>query len=245
MLSPPLWPLRAAFSGACRRCCVAARLRISGRQAFPARAEQSWMRSPEGAPLGLRRMAEMIQSGQGPDGAGQAAANSLNALLKKSKKPAVGFVPALEHSERSAFWQLCSLSRVQHIVACACSVWLKRPRNWQPHPAASWAGGSQGKGMPATICVQSELPHASIHCSCLQLLTADQVEFWHHPEKAGWMHSQGEHIKTWRKRWFVLKQASRSRLGACGAAVAQRQLLERRHATRPAVEVPLPSAQRC
>lgn len=32
----------------------------------------------------------MIQSGQGPDGAGQAAANSLNALLKKSKKPAVG-----------------------------------------------------------------------------------------------------------------------------------------------------------
>ncbi|PSC70595.1 pleckstrin homology domain-containing 1-like [Micractinium conductrix] len=72
------------------------------------------------------QMAEMLQSGQGPDGAGQAAANSLNALLKKSKKPA--------------------------------------------------------------------------------LLTADQVEFWHHPEKAGWMHSQGEHIKTWRKRWFVLKQ---------------------------------------
>lgn len=36
-------------------------------------------------------MAEMLQSGQGPDGgAGQAAANSLNALLRKSKKPAVG-----------------------------------------------------------------------------------------------------------------------------------------------------------
>jgi hypothetical protein len=35
-------------------------------------------------------MAEMLQSGQGPDGAGgQVAANSLNALLKKSKKPAV------------------------------------------------------------------------------------------------------------------------------------------------------------
>lgn len=42
----------------------------------------------------------------------------------------------------------------------------------------------------------------------MQLLTADQVEFWHNPEKTGWMHSQGEHIKTWRKRWFVLKQAS-------------------------------------
>lgn len=34
-------------------------------------------------------MAELLQSGQGPDGAGKAAANSLNALLKKSKKPAV------------------------------------------------------------------------------------------------------------------------------------------------------------
>lgn len=31
----------------------------------------------------------MLQSGQGPDGAGAAAANSLNALLRKSKKPSV------------------------------------------------------------------------------------------------------------------------------------------------------------
>lgn len=38
------------------------------------------------------------------------------------------------------------------------------------------------------------------------LLTADQVEFWHGAEKQGWMFSQGEHIRTWRKRWFVLKQ---------------------------------------
>lgn len=72
------------------------------------------------------QMAEMLQSGQGPDGAGAAAANSLNALLRKSKKPS--------------------------------------------------------------------------------LLTADQVEFWRAPEKAGWMQSQGEHIRTWRRRWFVLKQ---------------------------------------
>lgn len=55
----------------------------------------------------------------------------------------------------------------------------------------------------------------------LQLLTADQVEFWHHPEKAGWMHSQGEHIKTWRKRWFVLKQAS----GATALAAHDRRCL--------------------
>ena len=38
-----------------------------------------------------------------------------------------------------------------------------------------------------------------------ELPTADQVEFWKSPEKSGWMQSQGEHIRTWRKRWFVLK----------------------------------------
>lgn len=35
--------------------------------------------------------------------------------------------------------------------------------------------------------------------------SADQVAFWSSPEKCGWMHSQGDHIKTWRKRWFILK----------------------------------------
>jgi hypothetical protein len=38
------------------------------------------------------------------------------------------------------------------------------------------------------------------------LPTADVVEFWRDAEKAGWMYSQGEHIRTWRKRWFVLKK---------------------------------------
>lgn len=32
------------------------------------------------------------------------------------------------------------------------------------------------------------------------------VEFWHAPERAGWLNKQGEYIKTWRRRWFVLKQ---------------------------------------
>ena len=31
------------------------------------------------------------------------------------------------------------------------------------------------------------------------------VEYWKQPDYDGWMQSQGEHIKTWRKRWFVLK----------------------------------------
>ncbi len=55
-----------------------------------------------------------------------------------------------------------------------------------------------------------------------QLLTADQVEFWRAPEKAGWMQSQGEHIKTWRRRWFVLKQVRI--LGPCSTPCAGFQL---------------------
>ena len=36
--------------------------------------------------------------------------------------------------------------------------------------------------------------------------SADDVDYWNSPEKVGWLHSQGDHIKTWRRRWFVLKQ---------------------------------------
>lgn len=32
------------------------------------------------------------------------------------------------------------------------------------------------------------------------------MEFWHKAEKSGWLQSQGEHLRTWRRRWFVLKQ---------------------------------------
>ncbi|PKA63111.1 Pleckstrin likey domain-containing protein 1 [Apostasia shenzhenica] len=31
------------------------------------------------------------------------------------------------------------------------------------------------------------------------------VEFWSNPERTGWLTKQGEYIKTWRRRWFVLK----------------------------------------
>ncbi|KAL2928615.1 Pleckstrin homology domain-containing protein 1 [Bienertia sinuspersici] len=34
----------------------------------------------------------------------------------------------------------------------------------------------------------------------------DQTEFWTEPERAGWLTKQGEYIKTWRRRWFILKQ---------------------------------------
>jgi len=32
------------------------------------------------------------------------------------------------------------------------------------------------------------------------------VDFWNAPERSGWLMKQGEYIKTWRRRWFVLKQ---------------------------------------
>lgn len=34
----------------------------------------------------------------------------------------------------------------------------------------------------------------------------ERVAFWSSPERAGWLTKQGEYIKTWRRRWFVLKQ---------------------------------------
>lgn len=34
---------------------------------------------------------------------------------------------------------------------------------------------------------------------------AEDVDYWNTPDKAGWLQSQGDHIKTWRRRWFVLK----------------------------------------
>ncbi|CAM6020712.1 unnamed protein product, partial [Sphagnum balticum] len=32
------------------------------------------------------------------------------------------------------------------------------------------------------------------------------VQFWNNPERSGWLMKQGEYFKTWRRRWFVLKQ---------------------------------------
>ena len=35
--------------------------------------------------------------------------------------------------------------------------------------------------------------------------SSSSIAFWHEPDFAGWMFSQGDVIKTWRKRWFVMK----------------------------------------
>lgn len=39
-----------------------------------------------------------------------------------------------------------------------------------------------------------------------QLPSVDSVEYWRAPDKAGWLQSQSEVMKMWRRRWFVLKQ---------------------------------------
>lgn len=38
-----------------------------------------------------------------------------------------------------------------------------------------------------------------------QLPSVDSVQYWRAPDKAGWLQSQSEVMKMWRKRWFVLK----------------------------------------
>ncbi|CAM8897821.1 hypothetical protein QQ045_024627 [Rhodiola kirilowii] len=34
----------------------------------------------------------------------------------------------------------------------------------------------------------------------------DGVQFWSNPERTGWLSKQGEYLRNWRRRWFVLKQ---------------------------------------
>ncbi|PSC71238.1 pleckstrin homology domain-containing 1-like [Micractinium conductrix] len=34
---------------------------------------------------------------------------------------------------------------------------------------------------------------------------SEGVQFWSNPERCGWLLKQGEFIKTWRRRWFILK----------------------------------------
>ena len=38
-----------------------------------------------------------------------------------------------------------------------------------------------------------------------RIALASGVRFWENPEHGGWLAKQGEHFRTWRRRWFVLK----------------------------------------
>ena len=52
--------------------------------------------------------------------------------------------------------------------------------------------------------------------------SADDVDYWNSPEKTGWLHSQGDHIKTWRRRWFVLKQGYLFRFGSPDVSITSK-----------------------
>mmetsp|Transcript_1489 Transcript_1489/g.4676 ORF Transcript_1489/g.4676 Transcript_1489/m.4676 type:complete len:480 (+) Transcript_1489:180-1619(+) len=38
-----------------------------------------------------------------------------------------------------------------------------------------------------------------------RMVTDAGVRYWENPEYGGWLFKQGEHFRTWRRRWFVLK----------------------------------------
>eukprot|EP00240_Pyramimonas_obovata_P002307 CAMPEP_0118932916 /NCGR_PEP_ID=MMETSP1169-20130426/10687_1 /TAXON_ID=36882 /ORGANISM="Pyramimonas obovata, Strain CCMP722" /LENGTH=513 /DNA_ID=CAMNT_0006875621 /DNA_START=349 /DNA_END=1890 /DNA_ORIENTATION=- len=68
--------------------------------------------------------------------------------------------------------------------------------------------GSGGAGSDTTNVLASQrkpAPKASDDTSSDKEADKD-VEFWEDPEHEGWLMKQGEHIKTWRRRWFILKQ---------------------------------------
>ena len=46
----------------------------------------------------------------------------------------------------------------------------------------------------------------AIHSAVFGVEETEDIEFWNGAEKSGWMMSKGEHIKNWRRRYFVLKQ---------------------------------------
>jgi PH domain len=74
------------------------------------------------------------------------------------------------------------------------------------HQAYCWSAISQANALEKAchMVACSWKPENLSHCG-MQLKNADEVEFWERPDKEGWLQSQGEVIKTWRKRWFVLK----------------------------------------
>jgi hypothetical protein len=85
------------------------------------------------------------------------------------------------------------------------------------------------------ICLQPhsiQYNHVHQHLVCnlllslllLQLPSVDSVEYWRSPDKAGWLQSQSEVMKMWRRRWFVLKQGYLFRFLSPDVSGEQQQL---------------------
>ncbi|XP_011035976.1 PREDICTED: pleckstrin homology domain-containing protein 1-like [Populus euphratica] len=52
----------------------------------------------------------------------------------------------------------------------------------------------------------ASLSWAMLALTQTQSTQMDMVEFWSRSERTGWLIKQGEHIKTWRRQWVVLKR---------------------------------------
>ena len=91
-------------------------------------------------------------------------------------------------------------------LTCAC---MQMVELMQGQQQASGRGGDGGGGQGADVSGSLAELLASgggRRRRAPTLPTAEEVEFWSAPDKAGWLQSQGDHIKTWRRRWHVLKQ---------------------------------------
>ena len=97
------------------------------------------------------------------------------------------------------------------------------PQRWQFQ-------GPQGDTLPNFVPYALHLPlrlylpcYHPLKLSCLYFLSSaelrssfccpqapDNVHFWHQADKEGWLQSQGDKLKTWRRRWHVLKDVRTS-----------------------------------
>lgn len=94
----------------------------------------------------------------------------------------------------SIFKSAVNQSYFCHSSSSSSSSWRAMATNL----TSSSASSSSSSSWPAMSSIAAGLWNSSTS----QL----QIQFWIDPEHSGWLLKQGEYIKTWRRRWFVLKQ---------------------------------------
>jgi len=92
-------------------------------------------------------------------------------------------------------------------LTCCCMQLAEILQNEEEEQGGGAGGGGGGDSRALRGLAQQggrrQRPAAAAQAS---LPTADQVRYWHEPEKSGWLHCQGDVTRMWRRRWFVLKQ---------------------------------------
>lgn len=172
--------------------------------AAPLLAAPTPLPSPD-APLPLPpRLAELLQSGSG--GGDAEAGSHLGGLVagggrKKTVSPSVRRRGRARYGHKAGGGRGACQGPPPAAAAAACPCLVRpdqQPPPWTPPPLTREPAPPRRRRAPA------------------QLPSADSVEYWRSPEKEGWLHSQGDVVKTWRKRWFVLKQGYLFRFMAPG-----------------------------